>query len=167
MLWIKVQTICRVSMMFFVQPNSNKIWLANALTIINADFNRSSDTHLTVSHKHRLAKSLFLYGLCNGQIQQDTPIIEASSGSTGISEAYFSRLLGLRFIAVVPKHTAAEKIKQIEFYQDKYFKVEPGHIYSKAQQLAEDLNGHYMDQFTYAERATDWPGNHNIAQSIF
>jgi cysteine synthase A len=24
-----------------------------------------------------------------------------------------------------------------------------------------------MDQFTYAERATDWRGNNNIAQSMF
>ena len=27
--------------------------------------------------------------------------------------------------------------------------------------------GHYLDQFTYAERATDWRGNNNIAESIF
>ncbi len=33
--------------------------------------------------------------------------------------------------------------------------------------LAKELNGHYMDQFTYAERATDWRGNNNIANSIF
>ena len=29
------------------------------------------------------------------------------------------------------------------------------------------LGGHYLDQFTYAERATDWRGNNNIAESIF
>ncbi|STQ43438.1 Cysteine synthase [Ewingella americana] len=51
------------------------------------------------SLKHRLARSLFLYGLCNGWIRENTPIIEASSGSTAISEAYFARLLGLPFIA--------------------------------------------------------------------
>lgn len=33
--------------------------------------------------------------------------------------------------------------------------------------LARELNGHYMDQFTFAERATDWRGNNNIADSIF
>src|SRR5690606_39061237 len=33
--------------------------------------------------------------------------------------------------------------------------------------LAADCRGHYMDQFTYAERATDWRGNNNIAESIF
>lgn len=164
-------------------------WLANAINLITADFNRSSDTHLikldlpcfknvslylkdesthpTGSLKHRLARSLFLYGLCNGQIQMNTPIIESSSGSTAISEAYFARLLGLRFIAVVPQKTAAEKIRQIEFYGGECAKVEPGDIYAKAQQLAEELKGYYMDQFTYAERATDWRGNNNIAESIF
>lgn len=168
---------------------AKKHWLANALNIINADFNRSSDTHLikvdlpcfvgvslylkdesthpTGSLKHRLARSLFLYGLCNGLINQHTPIIESSSGSTAISEAYFARLLGLRFIAVVPISTAAEKIKQIEFYGGECYKVEPREIYAKAQQLADELDGHYMDQFTFAERATDWRGNNNIAESIF
>ena len=33
--------------------------------------------------------------------------------------------------------------------------------------LARELDGYYMDQFTYAERATDWRGNNNIAESLF
>lgn len=33
--------------------------------------------------------------------------------------------------------------------------------------LTERLGGHFMDQFTHAERATDWRGNNNIADSIF
>ncbi|MCV5389454.1 PLP-dependent cysteine synthase family protein, partial [Escherichia coli] len=37
----------------------------------------------------------------------------------------------------------------------------------ESRRLAQELNGHYMDQFTYAERATDWRGNNNIANSIF
>ena len=40
-------------------------------------------------------------------------------------------------------------------------------MYSESARLARELGGHYMDQFTYAERATDWRGNNNIAQSIF
>jgi cysteine synthase A len=36
-----------------------------------------------------------------------------------------------------------------------------------AEAPAETGGGHYMDQFTYAERATDWRGNNNIAESIF
>lgn len=43
-------------------------------------------------------------------------MIEASSGSTAVSEAYFARLLGLPFIAVMPATTSPEKIAAIEFH---------------------------------------------------
>jgi len=164
-------------------------WVADAVRRIGADFNRSADTHLirldlpafpgialylkdesthpSGSLKHRLARSLFLYGLCNGRIGPDTAVVECSSGSTAISEAYFARLLGLRFLAVVPETTAASKIDKIEFYGGECVKVPGPEIYAAAERLAADLGGHYMDQFTHAERATDWRGNNNIAESLF
>ncbi|MCO7223176.1 PLP-dependent cysteine synthase family protein [Pleionea sp. CnH1-48] len=165
-------------------------WVHQAVYKILADQNRSSDTHLikvdvpcfgdkvalylkdesthpSGSLKHRLARSLFLYGLCNGDIHQRTPIIESSSGSTAISEAYFARMLGLRFIAVVPMDTAPEKLEKIEFYGGECIKVRPDKVYVQAQSLAQDLRGYYMDQFSNAERVTDWRGNNNIAESIF
>ena len=40
-------------------------------------------------------------------------------------------------------------------------------VYTEAARLARDSGGHYMDQFTHAERATDWRGNNNIAESMF
>ena len=79
-------------------------------------FFKDETTHPSGSLKHRLARSLFLYALCNGWVREGTTVIEASSGSTAISEAYFARLLGLPFIAVVPRSTSAEKCAQIEFY---------------------------------------------------
>ncbi len=113
-------------------------WVKNAINEIEADFQRSADTHLirlnlsafpgiylylkdesthpTGSLKHRLARSLFLYGLCNGWITEGTTIIEASSGSTAVSEAYFARLIGLPFIAVMPSGTTRRKVEQITFY---------------------------------------------------
>lgn len=168
----------------------NSQWVKYAINEINADFQRSAETHLirftlpqfpgilfylkdesthpTGSLKHRLARSLFLYGLCNGWIKQDTPVIEASSGSTAVSEAYFARLLGLPFIAVMPASTARRKVEQIAFYGGQcHFVQDPCAIYEESERLARDLNGHFMDQFTYAERATDWRGNNNIAESIF
>ena len=42
--------------------------------------------------------------------------MEASSGSTAVSEAYFARLLGLPFVAVMPRSTSPEKIEAIRFY---------------------------------------------------
>jgi cysteine synthase A len=66
------------------------LWVSHAIKEINADIQRSADTHLirlplaaypgiwlylkdesthpSGSLKHRLARSLFLYGLCNGWI---------------------------------------------------------------------------------------------------
>jgi cysteine synthase A len=164
-------------------------WLCWAIATLEADQMRSADTHLvkldlpefggidvylkdesthpTGSLKHRLARSLFLYGLCNGWIMQGTPIVEASSGSTAISEAYFARMLGLPFIAVVPQGTAPAKLAEIVRLGGRCHEVAGSDIYSAAQTLARDIGGHYMDQFTYAERATDWRGNNNIAEAIF
>ena len=59
-----------------------------------------------------------------------------------------------------------EKINQIAFYGGECHLVEAGEIYQESEQLAHQLNGHYMNQFEYAERVTDWRGNNNIAESI-
>ena len=169
---------------------SYREWVAGAIQRIEADFNRSADTHLipldlpgypdiqvyfkdesshpTGSLKHRLARSLFLYALTNGWLHEGKPVIEASSGSTAVSEAYFARLLGLPFIAVMPRSTSPDKIAAIEFYGGKCHLVdEAGAINAESVKLAKETGGHFMDQFTYAERATDWRANNNIAESIF
>jgi cysteine synthase A len=178
-----------------VEYSTNKIkkvtsWLSNAVSIIEADYQRSADTHLVFvklpgfsdidfyfkdesthpsgSLKHRLARSLFLYALCNGWINEYTTVVEASSGSTAVSEAYFARLLGLPFIAVMPRATSPDKIQAIEFYGGKcHFVDHPTQVYEVSRNIAKQTHGHFMDQFTFAERATDWRGNNNIAESIF
>ncbi|SJN59272.1 Cysteine synthase [Vibrio ruber DSM 16370] len=129
---------------------------------------KDESRHPTGSLKHRLARSLFLYALTNGLIGPDTPIIESSSGSTAISEAYFAQMLGLPFYAVMPRTTARKKIELIEQYGGTaHFVDRSCDIYPAARQLAETLNGHYIDQFTYAERASDWRGTDNVAHAIF
>lgn len=172
------------------QGPSQRAWVREAIARIEADVQRSSDTHLialsfpafegidiyfkdesshpTGSLKHRLARSLFLYALCNGFLNQGSTVVESSSGSTAVSEAYFARLLGLPFVAVMPATVSAEKIAAIEFYGGQCHLVDdPTTIYSESRRLAAERGGHYMDQFTYAERATDWRANNNIAESIF
>jgi cysteine synthase A len=129
---------------------------------------KDESTHITGSLKHRLARSLFLYGLCNGWIRPGRPVIEASSGSTAVSEAYFAKLIGVPFIAVMPRTTSPEKIRLIEFHGGRcHFVDDSRTMYEESAALAVETGGHYMDQFTYAERATDWRGNNNIAESIY
>ncbi len=165
-------------------------WVDNAVRLIDADSQRSADTHLlryplpitwdvqlylkdesthiTGSLKHRLARSLFLYAICNGWVTEGTTIVEASSGSTAVSEAYFAKLLGLDFVAVMPRSTSPQKVELIEAQGGRcHFVERSSEIYAEAARLAADVGGHYMDQFTNAERATDWRGNNNIAESIF
>ncbi|MFO1140684.1 MAG: PLP-dependent cysteine synthase family protein [Paracoccus sp. (in: a-proteobacteria)] len=165
-------------------------WAQHAIRILAGDGHRSADTHLlkplfsglqgisvylkdesthpTGSLKHRLARSLFLYGICNGKIRQGTVLVEASSGSTAVSEAYFARLLGLRFIAVMPHSTSRQKIEAIaRFGGECQFVDSAAEVYAAAARIAAEHGGYYLDQFTYAERATDWRGNNNIADSIF
>lgn len=165
-------------------------WLGAAISKIEADYQRSADTHLVSlelpafpdidfyfkdesthpsgSLKHRLARSLFLYAICNGWVHEHTTIVEASSGSTAVSEAYFAKLLRLPFVAVMPKSTSQDKIQAIAFYGGVCHYVDhPSEVYEVARMIAQESDGHFMDQFTFAERATDWRGNNNIAESIF
>jgi cysteine synthase len=129
---------------------------------------KDESVHPTGSLKHRLARSLFLYGLANGWITEGTTLVEASSGSTAVSEAYFARLLELPFVAVVPARTSPSKLALIERQGGRCHLVERAvDVYAEAERLAGACGGHYLDQFTYAERATDWRGNNNIAESIF
>ncbi|MCW2539150.1 MAG: cysteine synthase [Frankiales bacterium] len=167
-----------------------RAWSDEAIRLVEADANRSADTHLvrfelppgwpidlyfkdesthpTGSLKHRLARSLFLYALANGWLTEGTTVIESSSGSTAISEAYFARMLNLPFIAVMPASTSTGKIALIEREGGRCHLVDdPTTVYDEARRLAADCGGHYLDQFTFAERATDWRGNNNIAESIF
>lgn len=167
-----------------------RAWVHEAIRLVEADANRSADTHLHVfplprawgidvylkdesvhptgSLKHRLARSLFLYALVNGHIVEGTTVVEASSGSTAVSEAYFARLIGVPFVAVMPRTTSPEKIALIERYGARcHFVDRASDMYAEAQRLADECGGHYIDQFTHAERATDWRGNNNIAESIF
>ena len=163
-------------------------WADEAIRRINAENNRSADTHLysvplpehwgvqlylkdesthrTGSLKHRLARSLFLFGLVNGWIREGTTIVEASSGSTAVSEAYFAQLLGLPFIAVMPACTAPGKIRDVQALGGECDLVDdPAQVHARAAEHAARGACH-LDQFGLAERATDWRGNNNIAESI-
>jgi len=132
------------------------------------DILTGESTHPAGSRMYGLGRWRIPYRVCHGRIWPDTPIIEASSGSTAISEAYFARLLGLPFHAVMSASTSPEKIAEIERRHGICHLIADGSgIYAAAEALATELRGVYVDQFTYAERATDWRSNNNIAESIF
>ena len=170
--------------------DANRAWIARAIAKLDEDrlleidtpllkldlpelsackiYIKDETTHPTGSLKHRLARSLFLHAICNGDIREGTTVVEASSGSTAISEAYFANLLALPFIAVLPRGTATAKRDAIARAGAQIHLVDPpDEISTVAAGIARERHGHFMDQFTFAERATDWRGNNNIAESLF
>lgn len=123
-------------------------------------------SHPSGSLKHRLARSLYLYALCNGRLRQGQDVVDASSGSTAISEAWFARLLGLKFTAVMPAATAPRKIRDVHALGGHCDLVDdPAQVHARAAEHA-SRGARHLDQFGLAERATDWRGNNNIAESI-
>ena len=164
-------------------------WSNAAIAILEAEEKRGVDSHLlrlpmpafgdvhlylkdesaqpSGSLKHRLAHALILNGLCNGLIGPNTILVDASSGSTAVSEAYYARLLGLGFVAVLPRSTTQRKVDAIVQRGGRcHFVDNPADVYTAAANIAVETGGHYLDQFTFAERAIDWRGK-NIAESIF
>ena len=165
-----------------------RAWLREALATLQREAARSADTHLlrlefpgfpgigfyfkdeaahpSGSLKHRLARSLYLYALCNGRLCEGQEVVDASSGSTAISEAWFARLLGLRFTAVMPACTAPRKIDDVRALGGHCDLIDDPAT-THAHIAAHVARGAcYLDQFGLAERATDWRGNNNIAESI-
>jgi cysteine synthase len=163
-------------------------WVNAAVGRLDREAARSADTHMiqlefagfpdirfyfkdeaahpTGSLKHRLARSLFLYALCNGRLRAGQSVVDASSGSTAISEAWFARLLGVPFVAVLPKGTAPAKLREIRSLGGECDLVDDcGSERAHAARYAEG-GACFLDQFGLAERATDWRGNNNIAESI-
>ncbi|MGN6519767.1 MAG: PLP-dependent cysteine synthase family protein [Dokdonella sp.] len=168
--------------------DAGRVWVHGAIDALEREAARSADTHLlkidlpgfpgidvyfkdeaahpTGSLKHRLARSLYLYALCNGRLRESQAVVDASSGSTAIAEAWFARLLGLRFTAVMPTCTAPAKIRAVEALGGTCDLVDdPAAVRIRARAHAAD-GACDLDQFGLAERATDWRGNNNLAESI-
>lgn len=128
---------------------------------------KDESMHASGSLKHRLARALFLQGLRAGAIEQRTPLFDASSGNTAVSEAWFAKLLGLKYFAVIPDSTSPGKQALIERYGGECIRVPRGQCCKQeAARLAREQHGYFLDQFTNAAVAVDWQ-EHNVIAELF
>lgn len=112
----------------------------------------------TGSLKHRVAWALLMHALIEGKIGPQTQLYEASSGNTAIGEAYFAKLLNLKFTAVMRPGVSEGKLRAIRSFgghteivsQD----VTPSEFISHA--LKHDPLAYNIDQFANAEKALDY-----------
>ena len=66
------------------------------------------------STKDRIARFILEKAWREGHLDEDTAVIEASSGSTSIAMALVSAQLGVRFIAVMPESVSNERMLMIK-----------------------------------------------------
>lgn len=120
------------------------------------------------SLKHRLARALVRGGVAVGRIGPDSTLVEATSGSTAISELFFANLLGLKFVAVVHAATSEKKLDLIRQGGGEVVLVErAGDVYRVADELGAQENWHNLDQFGEAARVYCQQGNDSLARSVF
>ena len=112
----------------------------------------------TGSLKHRVAWALIMDALVNGKIGPKTKLFEATSGNTAIGEAYYARLLGLPFTAVMRPGISEGKLRAIQAFGGKAEILKPGASpndfidqVTKSDPLAYNIN-----QFANTERALDY-----------
>ena len=164
---------------YMMTSGTDAAWVEKALSAIGAEARRSGESPLgqfplppqwgvelylkdestqpTGSLKHHLARALFGYALSRGELTARSTVVDASSGSTAVSEAYFARMLGLRFVAVVPRSTSQAKLALVErFGGSCEFVDDPAASYQVAEGLGAQQGWHYLDQFGRARRALGW-----------
>lgn len=128
---------------------------------------KDETAHPSGSLKHRLAHSLLTRAICSGLIGQGSTIVEASSGSTAISLAWFARPLGLKLVAVIPSTSAPAKVAAIRWAGGEVVKAGPRQdLCEVAEHVATERGGYFINQFAHAAEATDWRGA-SIATCLF
>lgn len=103
------------------------------------------------SVKIRPAKNMLEKALEEKLINKDTIIIEPTSGNMGIAFAMACRVMGFKFIAVMPSNMSLERQKLIKVYGGEIVLTEPkfgmdGAV-KKAMELREELKGFIPLQF--------------------
>lgn len=102
----------------------------------------------TGSVKDRPVYFMLLRAIDNGLVGENSVLIEPTSGNTGISLAYFSALLGLKAIIVMPSNVSVERRRIIEAYGAEVILVDSmSKAAEYARKIANELGGFILNQF--------------------
>ncbi|VIO99834.1 Pyridoxal-phosphate dependent enzyme family protein [Brugia malayi] len=123
----------------------------------NVDFVfKNESASRTGSLKHRYSWALIMWAIVDGKIGENTTVYEASSGNTAASEAYMCRLIGVKFIAIVPNSIEQVKVEHIQSYGGDIIKTDLGDRLIRAKQEAIRNNGFFMNQFANSDKAEEY-----------
>ena len=116
----------------------------------NHIYAKVENTNPTGSIKDRTAFNMLMDYKEKGMLKNGTVVVEATSGNTGISLAYFSKELGYSAIIVMPDNVSIQRKEIIESYGGKVILVSGGmkECNEKAEQLIkENKNSFIFGQF--------------------
>ncbi len=109
--------------------------------------------NLTGSIKDRVAYYMIVKAKEQGLLKDEMPIIEATSGNTGISLAALGAYCKHPVYIFMPTWVSSERLKLMKLYgaNVKLFSKEDGgfkRCIEEAGNLAKEINGYYIDQFS-------------------
>src|SRR6202050_1552480 len=106
------------------------------------------------SIKDRIGLSMIEAAEREGGIKPGDKIIEATAGNTGLGLALAGVLKGYHVILIVPDKMAREKIQhlralgtEVRITRSDVGKGHPDHYQDKAERLASEIGGFYVNQF--------------------
>jgi len=119
------------------------------------------------SKKDRIALSMIEAAEHRGQLRPGVPVIETTSGNTGIGAAMVCAAKGYRFICVMSRGNSPERVKMVESFGGEVVLVDQAAGSIKGLVSGEDLNlvreetlriaretgGFYLDQFNNQDNA--------------
>jgi cysteine synthase A len=122
------------------------------------------------SIKDRVALNVLQKGIERGEVVEDTVIIEATSGNTGIALSGITASLGLRMIVVMPESMSKER-KNIVKYFDSNLVLTPAEEGMRgAVEKAKDIHRNHPNSFLVSQFTNmDNPNTHRetTAEEIF
>lgn len=103
------------------------------------------------SIKDRAAFYILRDALESGALKEGAPVVEATSGNTGIGLAYVGRLLGIRVILTMPESMSEERRKMLADYGAELVLTPAaegmGGAVAAAKKIVEEKDGFFADQF--------------------
>lgn len=104
----------------------------------------------TGSIKDRAAKEMILHALQEGKINQDTLLIEPTSGNTGIGLAAIAATLGMKLVIFMPVSASIERVKMMKAFGADCRLVKEGGMAGCIKE-AEELHKQYPNSFIPAQ----------------
>jgi len=104
----------------------------------------------TGSIKDRAAKEMILHALQEGKINQDTLLIEPTSGNTGIGLAAIAATLGMKLVIFMPASASIERVKMMKAFGADCRLVKEGGMAGCIKE-AEELHKQYPNSFIPAQ----------------